>query len=782
VAIARQIADALEAAHEQGIIHRDLKPANVKVQADGRVKVLDFGLAKAMDPAGAGASTVTQSPTIVTPAATMMGVILGTAAYMSPEQARGKAVDKRSDIWAFGCVLYEMLTARRAFGGEEVADTLAFVLSREPDWEALPPDTPNSIRRLLRRCVEKDRRRRLADIADARLDLEDFADAPARDAAPATRRSLKRVVIASFAVGGLIAALATAAAMYVLRAPAEARTMQFAMSPPDGWSLASGTRYGGVAAAPLAVSPNGRLMAVLARNAEGRDRLWVRSLDSLVARELPGTDGAIGPFWSPDSEWLGFYANGSIKKIAVRGGVPIPLCDVPSFNSASWGRDGVIIFAFGLGVRGTSPIKRVSASGGVPTDASVVVKTDGSNHLRPAFLPDGRHFFFRVNSGPNAGYYVTALDSTDRTRVLGSDVGNVAFAEGHVLFLRGATLMAQRFDERRLTLQGDPLPVADHIARAGASGVGTFSASNTLLAYQTAAEGGGSRLTWFDRQGKALETVSDRAEYRDLVLSPDGKRALVSLNSSPGPGGRSDIWLVDLARGLKTRFTFDASDHQQAVWFSDGRRVIFESNRNGRRDLYQKDASTLGAEELLFADDFNKVPASISPDGRFLLYWSTAGAANGDLWVLPLSGARKPQLVLGNTSYDERDGRFSPDGRFIAYTSDESGTTEVYVTSFPGPGGKRQISTDGGSSATWSADGNEIFYLDRDERLMVATVDRRDGFTIGDVRPLFAIQRGGQRRVFDVSPDGERILVNTADDQTSLPFTVVVNWTAGLTK
>ena len=506
VAIARQIAEALEAAHDQGIIHRDLKPANVKVQPDGRVKVLDFGLAKAMNPAGAEASTVTQSPTIVTPAMTMMGVIMGTAAYMSPEQARGKAVDKRSDIWAFGCVLYEMLTARRAFGGEEVADTLAFVLSREPDWEALPPTTPVSIRRLLRRCVEKDRKRRLADIADARLDLDDLGDATAPEAPRPTRRSLKTISIVSFAAGGLIAALATTA-MYVFRAPSDARTMQFAMLPPDGWSLTSGTTYGGVAASPLAVSPNGRLVAILARNADGRDRLWVRSLDSVVARELTGTDGAIGPFWSPDSEWLGFYANGSLKKIAVTGGVPISLCDVPAFNSASWGPDGVIIFALGLGARGINPIKRVSASGGVPTDASVVITGDGGNHLRPAFLPDGRHFFFRVNSGANAGYYVTALDSKERTRVLEGDassanaVRNVVYADGHLLFLRGVTLMAQKFDERRLMLEGDPVPIADHIAQA--SGVGTFSASSTILAYKTDAGAGGSRLTWFSRDGKA---------------------------------------------------------------------------------------------------------------------------------------------------------------------------------------------------------------------------------------------------------------------------------------
>lgn len=424
------------------------------------------------------------------------------------------------------------------------------------------------------------------------------------------------------------------------------------------------------------------------------------------------------------------------------------------------------------------------AAGGVPTDASVVITGDGGNHLRPAFLPDGRHFFFRVNSGANAGYYVTSLDSKERTRVLEGDasaanaVRNVVFADGQLLFLRGTTLMTQKFDERQLRLEGDPVPIADHLALA--SGVGTFSASSTILAFQTDSGAGGSRLTWFSREGKALEGVSDRAEYADLALSPDGTRALASVNSSPG--GKRDIWLIELTRGQRTRFTFDAAEERESIWLSNGR-VIFESDRNGRRDLYQKNANMSGGEELLFADRSDKSPLSVSPDGQFLLYSSTVDGKSSDLWILPLSGPRKPRPLAGNTPSDEkRDARFSPDGHLIAYTFNENGTTEVYVATFPEQGGKRQISTDGGSSPTWSPDGREIFYLDRDERLVVADVSGRDGLTVGAARPLFAIQRGGQRRVFDVSPDGTRILVNTADVQTPSPFTVVVNWAAGLPK
>ena len=310
--------------------------------------------------------------------------------------------------------------------------------------------------------------------------------------------------------------------MYLLREPAEAPTVQFAVSPPDGWNLASGTRFGGASTSPLAVSPDGRFIAILARNAEGRDRLWVRSLDALVARELPATDGAMGPFWSPDSEWVGFFADGKLKKTAVAGGAPITLCDTATFNSASWGRDGTIIFALGPGT-GIRPIRRVSASGGVATNATVLVDGDAS-HLRPTFLPDGRHFFFRVLGGANAGYYITALDSTEQTRVFGSDVPNVVFAGDHLLFLRDTTLLAQPFDVRQLRLTGEAIPVAEQIARfGGAGGVGTFSASNSVLVYQ-AATGGASRLTWFARDGMPMDAVSDRANYADLSLSPDGRR------------------------------------------------------------------------------------------------------------------------------------------------------------------------------------------------------------------------------------------------------------------
>jgi Tol biopolymer transport system component len=483
----------------------------------------------------------------------------------------------------------------------------------------------------------------------------------------------------------------------------------------------------------------------------------------------------MGPFWSPDSEWIGFFADGRLKKIAVAGGAPITLCDTPTFNSGSWGQDGTIIFALGPGT-GIRNIRRVSASGGVATDATVLVAGD-ANQIRPAFLPDGRHFFFRVQGGANAGYYVTALDSTERTRVFGSEVPNVVFAGDHLLFLRDTTLVAQPFDVRALRLTGEAIPIAEQIARfGGGGGVGTFSASNSVLVYQVGA-GSGSRLTWFARDGMPMEAVSDRANYADLSLSPDGRRALVSIGVGT-PGDPRDIWLVDLGRGLRTRFTFDASDERQSVWSPDGGRVIFNSRRKGGRDLYQKNSNLAGVEDVLLADSSDKFPTSVSPDGRLLLYATGQAGQPPDIWILPLSGNGRPHALL-QTPFAEFDASFSPDGRWIAYTSNESGPNGVYVAPFPGPGGKRQLATAGGSEPRWRRDGREIYYIDVDERLTAVAVDGRgEGFEIGAAQPLFTIRRGADPfgRVYDVSPDGQRILVNTAEEQTSAPITVVVNW------
>jgi Tol biopolymer transport system component len=803
--IARQIAEALDAAHEQGIIHRDLKPANIKVRDDGTVKVLDFGLAKLAGPPKGGhyvspdRSVRLQpdlSPTITSPALmTGVGVLLGTAAYMSPEQAKGREADKRTDIWAFGCVLYEMLTGTRAFGGDDVTETLAAIIKSEPDWSRLPPGTPESIRRLLRRSLEKDRRGRLADIADARLDLVDAAS-PAATREPAAQGSARTLAMSARIAWGLFA-LAVAAVVAVSyfqwsAVPPARQRIRFTIAPPDGWTVALDVGGGGAANLPIAVSPDGNQLAMVARNAEGRQRLWVRSLEALAARELPGTDGAVAPFWSPDSRFVAFFADGKLKKIDVGGGAPVTLCSIASFNSGTWSTQGVIVFSrAGGGASGGGALLKVPQSGGVPT-AATTLGDDEALHIRPSFLPDGRHFLYRV-TGPStvAGrMYVGSLDSNDRV-MLPDPIGNASYSRGHLLFVRESTLMAQPFDVQRLALTGEPVPVADQIQTSITSvPVGAFSASeNGVLAYQTGTSAEyGVQLTWLDRAGKAVGIVAGRARYNDIELSPDGRQAAVSI---PRPEQRRDVWLIDMARGVPTRFTFDEAGAQTAVWSPDGTRVIFNALRSGLSDLFEKSAGG-GPEQVLLTGEGFKVPFSWSSDGRFVLYSPRTPAM--DLWVLPMAGDRKPFPLFQTASRNERQstaaqgnresfvrnyGRFSPDGRWVAYVSNESGAQQVYVVPFPDANnGKWQVSPSGGSQPRWRRDGREIFYIN-DDVLMAATVSAAGaGLQIGAAQPLFKFRNAGLNRSnYDVAADGQRFLFETrVDDASSPPITVVVNW------
>jgi eukaryotic-like serine/threonine-protein kinase len=780
--LARQIAEALEAAHERGIIHRDLKPANIKLRSDGVVKVLDFGLAKALDSTPA-AIDISHSPTITSPAMmTGVGVLLGTAAYMSPEQTRGKAVDKRSDIWAFGCVLYEMLTGQRAFGGEDVTDTLAAVVRAEPAWDALPEGVSPSVRVILHRCLQKDPKRRLRDIGDAGLEIEEALAAPdVETAAAATAPALGRRERLAWGVAAVaIGAAVVAGALAFVRAAPEpdSRVYRSSILPPAGASLAA------LPFQRFALSPDGRRLAFAAATGGGLNQLWVQSLDGLTPQSLPGTEGAATPFWSPDSRFIGFYAVGRLKTIDASGGPPLTVAEVGTGNpGATWNRDNVILFS---GTGEGSAIRRVSASGGSVSAVTTVDKTNGEiQHWAPVFLPDGRHFLYVAigtnSGGPTAvnGIYVAALDSNER-KLLVAGGASPKYAQGYLLFLREQTLMAQAFDVDRLELTGDPVAIAEQVAIGGLSGrMGALTASeNGVLAYQRATGGDLSQLAWFDRGGKPLGVVGDRGDYGDLELSPDGERAAVSFAVGDG---NYDIWLFDLARGLRTRFTFDPSTDVNPIWSPDGAHVAFSSNRRGGGHLYQKASSGVGTEDVIQADPSAvEAPLGWSSDGQSILYARTtaAGVGSFDLWVLPLIGDRKPRPFT-QTLFNETVGAFSPDGRLVAYVSSESGRNEVYVTPFPAPRGKWQISTTGGNWPRWRRDGRELFYLAPDNRLMAAEVNGAgSGFEVGAVRPLFQTQaRINRRFMYDVSADGQRFLINTLVEQVVQPITLVVNWT-----
>jgi eukaryotic-like serine/threonine-protein kinase len=816
--IAKQIAEALEAAHEQGIIHRDLKPANIKLRPDGAVKVLDFGLAKALEPAGAAAASSTSlSPTITSPAAmTALGMILGTAAYMSPEQARGKPADRRADIWAFGAVLYEMLTGSRAFAGDEITDTLAFIITKEPDWSAVPADTPGAIRKLLRRCLEKDRKRRLADIADARFEIEDAMSAPGETPLTAqavgaralpSRRSRARApwIVAAIL---LLTTAALAAVVVRLLRPQPAAVASFTVAAPDA------TRFHLPGIGPAAsfafnggpISPDGRMLAFTAVDATGKLQLWLRRVASLTAAPLPGTDGALNPFWSPDSRFIAFFADNTLKKIDVSGGPPQVLCDANAVaRGATWSRDGVIVFA-----SNTGPLSRVSANGGAVTPATTL-KDGEVAHNRPSFLPDGRHFFYRVMTGTSgAAIVIGSLDSADATPLLNADSQVVYAPPGFVVFVRQGTLLAQRFEADRRQVSGDPVQVAEGVAVDVATGLAAFSVSqNGVLTYRrggivaAAEEGTLVRLDWLDREGKLIQSVGEVDAYRGIDLSPDGSR--IAFHRHDHAGG--DLWLFDVRRGARTRLTFaPQQDSRQPAWSPDGSRIAFTSFRNGSWGLYQKlaDSGTSG-DELLLANVAAKdrlSPDSWTPDGNALVY--TSGFADGggaDIWWLPLGGDRKP-VPLAQEPVSEAGGQVSPDGRWMAYISDETGTRQIYVRAFPSGSRKYVVSTGSAVQPKWRGDGKELFYIDVARRLdsagtqqyRIMAVDvKSDGvsFEASEPRPLFTtvLMSGGgvgnagfPFSTIEVSPDGQRFLVtrpstaSAAAPDAPAGITVVLNW------
>jgi eukaryotic-like serine/threonine-protein kinase len=780
----QEIADALDKAHRQGIVHRDLKPGNVMLTKSG-VKLLDFGLAKAIEPP-AQPGSLTSMPT--RQGLTQEGTILGTFQYMAPEQLEGRETDARTDIFAFGTTLYEMATGRKAFSGSSQASLISAILRDDPPpISQVQPMSPPALDRVVKGCLAKDPEDRWQSAGDVGKQLRGIADGSETGLpAPHVARRKGRERLAWLGFAAAASAALVLGLLLMRQRPAGSPRFEASILPPEKNLFV-------FRGSPPAVSPDGRRIAFTAESAEGVTRLWVRPFASASAQTLPGTEGAARPFWSPDSRSLGFFAGGKVKRVEASGGPPQTLADAPSGRGGTWNRDGVILFT----PTTQSPVYRVSSSGGATDPVTTLGPGRGEyQHVWPTFLPDGRHFlyvgFLGAEARPeeNVGFYLGSLDSKE-VKLLHSGRGNVVYApssnpsRGQLLFTRGSTLMARPFDAGRLQFTGEAAPVAENVLYFGAQGSGTFSVSdNGLLAYQTGAQGDPSRLQWFDRTGKAAESIGSVGAHIHPRISRDGRRVVSALLD--GQTALLDLWLHDLARRVSTRFTFEPAVNVFPVWSPDGGRIAFASNRKGRHNIYQRATSGSGEDEVLLPPtEIFRFPTDWSPDGELIAFQASSAQGNTglDLWIFSFTD-RKERPFLA-TPFQEWSPQFSPDGRRIAYTSNESGKPEVYVRPLADSSGKWQISSGGGSYPRWRRDGREIFYIAPDKTLMAVEVQPgSSAFEAGAPKPLFRTQirstdAGSQ---YDVSADGQRFLINTIVPEEQSAITVVQNWTAGLKK
>ena len=767
-----EISDALGTAHRKGVVHRDLKPGNIMLTKLS-AKLMDFGLAKSVSPAfiPSGLSATVTSPDKSHPL-TARGTVVGTFQYMSPEQVEGKEVDARSDIFSFGSVLYEMVTGRRAFTGKGHLSVASAILDKEPDpIGQLQPLTPPALDRAIRRCLAKDPENRWQVARDLLLELNWIAEATGSQSAvpaPVVSRRKLRERLAWATVAALALAVAVFSTVFWHRVSSSPATVRFLVLPPENSYINP--------AAGAAVSPDGHYVAFVAPDSTGKEILWIRSFDSLTARSLPGTEGATYPFWSPDGRWIGFFdialfaGRSSLKKIDVSGGPPVTVTTAIAGEGGTWNQNDVIVFGTGA----TRLLYRVSAAGGqvvpITKESETVTVSRGGVH----FLPDGNHYLYDApDSGTGRSVYVASLES-DSGKLLVESGESAVYQQGRLLYLRGSTLVAQPFDEKRLAVVGPASTLAEHVY--------SFSASRdgAVLSYWTGIVPNEPQLIWFDRSGNQIGTLGAPISQGNVHISPDGMKVAAEIYDPQISDTDSDIWLYDTARGVKTRFTARPGTARGPCWSPDGKHLVFSSNRRGHFDMYVKSADGSGNEELLYESAIGKYCQGWAPDGKSILFMSVDNA-NRDLWTLPVVGDRKPIPYL-RTEFSEAGGQYSPDGHWVAYFSDESGRNEVYVRSVLGTGGKLLVSTSGGLRPIWRHDGKEIFYLGATGELMAAAVKRNQSdLEIGVARPLFQMHLESFLPSYDVTPDGQRILtVSSSLQKQPSPITVVVNWSNGL--
>jgi Tol biopolymer transport system component len=781
--IGAEICDALDRAHRSGIVHRDLKPANVMLTRSG-AKLLDFGLAKAAAPVirASGLSMLPTTP----PSVTAQGTILGTFQYMAPEQLEGLEADARTDLFAFGALIFEMIVGRPPFEGKTRASLLGAILKDEPPrLSQLQAAAPAALDRIVATCLAKDPEDRYQSARDLLRDLRWVSSEPAVAPAPAPARGAAAKLAWSVAIVALLAlaAVSIVALRNIGESAQPVDSIQFTIAPPANTTFGTPPGGGTGVTPQLAVSPNGRLLAFVANGKDGY-RIWVRSMDVLDARPIAGTENGTFPFWSPDSRQIGFFAGGKLKKVAVAGGPPVVLCDAVAGRGGTWNRENVIVFSPST----NGPLQRVAAAGGTPQPASTLDAAYGeSSHRFPSFLPDGRHFVFTGVVGTccpaakQGRILIGALGSFDVTTLATADSA-AAYASGHLLFQRDNTLLATPFDSETMRPSGDAFPVAEQVGAEGSRYASFSAAAGGTLAYARGTSRAAGRLTWIDRRGQRLGTLGEPAAYMSLALSNDERHVAVAIGTFNVEN--RDIWIVDAATGTPTRFTFGSGTANAPLWTADDKALVYQANREGVPGIYMKRVAGTTPEEQMLTPPTGNIaaytPTSWSSDSRYLIFsraQSTSGST--DVWALPLTGERKPFAVV-ESPVTESNGVLSPDGKWLAYQVTEGAQVQAYVQPFPPTGGKFQVSTSGGYNPTWSRDGKELFFTSVDGRLMSAAVNTQGPFQSTSPTPLFSVAtasvQGAVGTQYAVTRDG-RFLVNVVEQQIAAsPLNVVVNW------